>query len=123
VCDSYTYGGNTFDVSDKISEIARQLPSLQHIVLVSGIVAKELNTAAVPHSRWSELMGTRVEGALEFKQLPFAHPLYIVFTSGTTGKPKSLASCHRTALATFSIMMAEWEWPTPPRTITCRRRS
>jgi fatty-acyl-CoA synthase len=41
------------------------------------------------------------------------------YSGGTTGKPKSLASVHRTGLVTLSIMMAEFEWPNPPRVLSC----
>ena len=41
------------------------------------------------------------------------------YSGGTTGKPKSLASVQRVGLATLSIMMAEWEWPNPPRMLAC----
>jgi fatty-acyl-CoA synthase len=41
------------------------------------------------------------------------------YSGGTTGKPKSLASVQRVGLATLAIMMAEWEWPNPPRTLAC----
>jgi fatty-acyl-CoA synthase len=41
------------------------------------------------------------------------------YSGGTTGKPKSMASVQRVGLATLSIMMAEWEWPTPPRVLAC----
>jgi fatty-acyl-CoA synthase len=41
------------------------------------------------------------------------------YSGGTTGKPKSLASVQRVALATVSIMMAEWEWPNPPHVLSC----
>ncbi len=45
--------------------------------------------------------------------------LRLGYSGGTTGKPKSLASSQRTGLATVSIMMAEWEWPSPPRFLSC----
>ncbi len=41
------------------------------------------------------------------------------YSGGTTGKPKALASVHRTALVTLQIMMAEWEWPNPLRFLSC----
>jgi len=41
------------------------------------------------------------------------------YSGGTTGKPKSLASVHRTGLVTLQIMLTEWEWPNPPRVLTC----
>ena len=45
--------------------------------------------------------------------------LRLGYSGGTTGKPKSLASCQRTGLATVTAMMAEWEWPSPPRFLSC----
>jgi fatty-acyl-CoA synthase len=45
--------------------------------------------------------------------------LRLGYSGGTTGKPKSLASCQRTGLATVTAMMAEWEWPNPPRFLSC----
>jgi fatty-acyl-CoA synthase len=41
------------------------------------------------------------------------------YSGGTTGKPKALASVHRTGLETLAIMLAEWEWPNPPRVLSC----
>jgi fatty-acyl-CoA synthase len=41
------------------------------------------------------------------------------YSGGTTGKPKALASVQRTGLHTVAIMMAEWEWPDPPRVLAC----
>ncbi len=41
------------------------------------------------------------------------------YSGGTTGKPKAMASTHRTGLATLQVMMAEWEWPSPPRVLVC----
>jgi fatty-acyl-CoA synthase len=41
------------------------------------------------------------------------------YSGGTTGKPKALASVHRTGLMTLSIMLSEWEWPNPPRVLAC----
>ncbi|HEY1075655.1 MAG TPA: AMP-binding protein [Fontimonas sp.] len=41
------------------------------------------------------------------------------YSGGTTGKPKAIASVHRTGLHTVQIMLAEWEWPNPPRFLSC----
>jgi fatty-acyl-CoA synthase len=41
------------------------------------------------------------------------------YSGGTTGKPKALASCQRTALVTLQIMLTDWEWPSPPHVLTC----
>jgi len=43
----------------------------------------------------------------------------LAYSGGTTGKPKSLATNQRTTLACFQIMLAEWEWPVPPRVLSC----
>jgi len=90
VCDRYVFGGKSYDVREKIAEVARQLPGLKHIVLVAGDEEGTIDGTGVPVSRWEDLMASPSEGAPDFVRLPFAHPLYIVFTSGTTGMPKCI---------------------------------
>jgi len=90
VCTRYRYGGKSFDVAEKIGDVVRQLPSLEHVVLVSESEDDALNGLEVPSSTWQDLIDMPLPGRLEFTRLPFAHPLYIVFTSGTTGKPKCI---------------------------------
>ena len=76
--DGYHYGGKAFDIQDKADDIASQLPGLvahKRLSFLTYDVAQDLPAA-------SEV--------LAFKRMPFDHPLYILFSSGTTGKPKCL---------------------------------
>lgn len=82
--DGYAYNGKTFDRQGAVREIARALPSLRHTVIVprlGGDVGMEVTT-------WSELLSHAEP--LAFEPLPFDHPLWILYSSGTTGLPKPI---------------------------------
>lgn len=90
--DGYFYGGKTLDSLAPMSEALEQLASVERVVVipyVSGAPRLErLGKASARAVRW-ESFGTR--GAeLEFALLPFNHPLYILYSSGTTGAPKCI---------------------------------
>jgi acetoacetyl-CoA synthetase len=75
LADSYQYGGKTFDLKEKSAEIIALLPTLEKSVRIS-----EFESWIAP------FMGAD----LEFNQLPFDHPGFVLFSSGTTGKPKCI---------------------------------
>jgi acetoacetyl-CoA synthetase len=85
--DGYRYGGRTFELGDKLRAVSDGLPSVEHVVLVDVIgTPVTLDGSFVG---WDELdSGTATDP--EFLQLPFDHPLYVLYSSGTTGKPKSI---------------------------------
>ena len=72
--EGYRYGGKDFDRRERVREIEAAIPSLEHTVLVP--------------SGWDELLSEPAE--LEFEQLPFDHPLWVLYSSGTTGLPKAI---------------------------------
>ena len=76
--DGYHYGGKAFDIQDKADDIASQLP---------GLVAHK-RLSFLTYAEAQDLPGAPQD--LAFKRMPFDHPLYILFSSGTTGKPKCL---------------------------------
>jgi acetoacetyl-CoA synthetase len=91
--DGYFYAGKTLDSLSSMAQVVEQIPSIRKIV-VAGYVSPDpdltrLGTAGAAMAvRWSEF-GTR--GApLEFVQTAFDHPLYILYSSGTTGAPKCI---------------------------------
>ncbi len=90
-CDGYSYGGKSIDCLDKLIELKRGLPDLKETVLVSFLY-DELSTADVQREQgmhaFSALLSA--EGIDEFPQLPFEHPLFIMYSSGTTGAPKCI---------------------------------
>ncbi len=85
-CDGYQYNGKTVDIRERISAVVKQLPTVEHVVIVPYM------DLGVPDGMldWREVLDARRERAVRFRPLPFDHPLYIVFTSGTTGKPKCI---------------------------------
>jgi acetoacetyl-CoA synthetase len=84
----YTYGEKPVDRRTEVEEIRAAIPSLEHVVHVPYGPFELPN--ATP---WSDFLEP-TEQPLEFTAVPFDHPLYVLFSSGTTGKPKAIVHCH-----------------------------
>jgi len=97
--DGYQYGGKSFDCRSAIAELQQSLPTLQNTVLVpylqSNPGTEELQNTVV----WDELLTRPAE--LIFEQVPFNHPIWVVYSSGTTGLPKALVHGHGGILLEF----------------------
>jgi acetoacetyl-CoA synthetase len=91
--DRYYYGGREFDVIDKAAEIAAQLPSLRAAIVVP-YDAELVGTLPDSLVNGAEQLAKVTPRAVETEPLPFDHPWYILYSSGTTGKPKCIV--HRT---------------------------
>ena len=93
-CAGYQYAGKAIDQVDKVNQVCEQLPGLQHLIVVphtrNGTRADEFRVAQV--SLWEDFY--QPGGEPRFTPLPFDHPLYILYSSGTTGVPKCIV--HRT---------------------------
>jgi acetoacetyl-CoA synthetase len=88
--DGYFYKGKPFDALQNAAHLAREIPSLRRVVVVSYTV-EGADLVGVPHAvAWNDFLAPVAESKTQFEQLPFDHPLYIMFSSGTTGKPKCL---------------------------------
>ena len=101
--DGYRYGGRDFDRLSVVEELRSKLPSIQHLVLVSY-----LKESALPRSTsWKSLNSSE---KLTFAQLPFDHPLWIVYSSGTSGLPKPIVHGHGGMLMnTLKSLAFEWD--------------
>ena len=94
--DGYFYNGKTIDCRPTLARVAERIDSLEAVIVV-GYVEPEPNLAAVPGARrygdvLAEASGAEAPGAdtPEYRPLPFSHPLYIMYSSGTTGVPKCI---------------------------------
>lgn len=93
--DGYRYGGKEFSCLDRLGEIVERLPSVEH-VLVVGSLEGDPDISGVDRAVvWSDVVRQHDGAELEFVSLPGDHPLYILYSSGTTGKPKCIV--HRTS--------------------------
>ena len=99
VCvDGYWYNGKPVDCLAKNAEIAAQMPSLAHTVVVSYL-SDAPDVSAIPNGvRYSDFIAPYNAAEIDFVPLPFDHPLYIMFSSGTTGVPKCIVHSHGGAL-------------------------
>jgi acetoacetyl-CoA synthetase len=86
--DGYFYKGKVFDSHDKLEGIIGELPDVEHVILVD--YTGHINKSGIHNAiKWEEVV-IPTDEPLVFEQLPFDHPLYIMYSSGTTGLPKSI---------------------------------
>jgi acetoacetyl-CoA synthetase len=83
--DGYCYGGKRYDIRPTVRNLAAGLPTLRSTVLVPYLDAAAELDGTLP---WAEL--TAQPGPLEFEPVPFGHPLWVLYSSGTTGLPKGI---------------------------------
>ncbi len=84
VSDGYFYKGKKIKLSSKIKQIRSALSSVNQTICVNLIESSDLDNCI----NWNDMPNSN--DYIEFAQVPFSHPLYIMYSSGTTGKPKSI---------------------------------
>ena len=87
--DGYRYHGRSYDTLPRVAEVARGIESVARVVIVP-FVSETPDVAGVPRALpWAEALDNPAD-TLDFAQLPFDHPLYVMYSSGTTGAPKCI---------------------------------
>jgi acetoacetyl-CoA synthetase len=94
--DGYCYGGKAYDRKPQLRQLAAQIDSLQHVIQVSYLDAADRTPLRPGALFWSDLFLHAPVSPAEFRfeQVPFDHPLWILFSSGTTGLPKAIVHGH-----------------------------
>lgn len=87
--DGYTYGGKSIDKTEAIYELCENLPTLKQVIWIPYL---DQNSLPSPQDsvRWQDVLNTPALDGLIFEAVPFDHPIWVLYSSGTTGKPKAI---------------------------------
>ncbi|MHA2269943.1 MAG: acetoacetate--CoA ligase [Promethearchaeota archaeon] len=89
--DGYYYRDNVFDILPNVKEVVEAIPSIEKVVVVSYVSDGKPDIKDIPNAvHWDDFLSEEEDPKLNFEQLPFDHPVYVMFSSGTTGKPKCM---------------------------------
>jgi len=91
--DGYNYGGKPFDKLKVLKEIQQALPTVEKLVLIPYLKTNSSSLNLQNVIFWDEIMELTA-GELTFEEVPFDHPLWVLYSSGTTGIPKAITHCH-----------------------------
>jgi acetoacetyl-CoA synthetase len=88
--DGYFYGGTTHDSLEKVAQVARALPTVERVVVVPYVGERPRLDGIDNAVLWHDFVHQATSVVPSFAPLPFDHPLYILYSSGTTGVPKCI---------------------------------
>ena len=92
--DGYRYGGKDFDRMEVVSRIQDEIDSLEKTVLIPYLNEQPDVSGIKDAVFWDNLLADHEDAELEFEQVPFDHPLWVLYSSGTTRLPKALVHGH-----------------------------
>jgi acetoacetyl-CoA synthetase len=85
--DKYVYGGKVFDKTETVGQLIKALPSVKTVILISEAVSTTFHGKLIVS--WTQALSAVVKQP-EFVRVPFNHPIWVVYSSGTTGLPKAI---------------------------------
>jgi acetoacetyl-CoA synthetase len=88
--DGYVYAGKRHDVRQRVAEIVARLPTIERAVVIPYLGGPHAADAIPRAVAWADFVGADDPPPLAFERFPFDHPLYILYSSGTTGVPKCI---------------------------------
>jgi len=88
--DGYFYRNKTFSTLANVEKVVKEIPSLQKVVVASYVSEKPDITSIQNAIVYDQFLLSGRSSEMQFEQLPFDHPVYVMFSSGTTGKPKCM---------------------------------
>lgn len=94
VVTGYRYGAKTIDRTADIAQMLRELPTIQHTVVLDYLEGAPGPEALGSARRYADLLEVDPDATLTFTDVPFAHPLYVLYSSGSTGLPKPIVHGH-----------------------------
>jgi acetoacetyl-CoA synthetase len=92
--DGYRYGGKDFDRLDVVAGLEREMPSLEHTVVIPYLDPDADPRRLAKGVRWGDVESSGAGTELTFERVPFDHPLWVLYSSGTTGLPKAIVQGH-----------------------------
>ncbi len=88
--DQYQYGGKKFDRGEAIAEIIKAIPSLEVVIMVNSTSSYTYKDGTINILDWNTIITQSQDMELEYVNVPFNHPMWVVYSSGTTGLPKAI---------------------------------
>jgi len=92
--DGYRYGGKDYDRVEILARLQKEIPSLEKTVVIPYLNGEPETGDLRDVVLWADLIAEQEGAELEFEQVPFDHPLWVLYSSGTTGLPKAIVQGH-----------------------------
>jgi acetoacetyl-CoA synthetase len=90
-CDGYYYNGKKIPIGNKVAAVLKELPSVEETLIIDYIGQATDISRTMPRAvAYEDYISRKEQEPIKFAQLPFDHPLYILYSSGTTGIPKCI---------------------------------